>query len=137
MFDLLGREELGRSIECLVKGLKDLLVHSLHSDIWVVGLGFLCQVRDYLITVAVGLSLVREALWYVHNDAVAVGVVAESLSPVNEVVDVIAVLFGSFGERDHLGRVLLQAAEDATVCVVVVAHGCWLACQVANRALGE
>jgi hypothetical protein len=71
----------------------------------------------------------------VHNNAVAVGVVAESLSPVNEVVDVVAVLLGSFGERDHLGRVLLQAAEDAAVCVVVVAHGCWLACQVANRAL--
>lgn len=67
-----------------------------------------------------------------HDDAVPVGVVAEGLSSVDELVDIVAVSGGAFAGRIHVTRVLLQSAEHATVCVVVVAHGCVLACRVSQ-----
>jgi hypothetical protein len=44
------------------------------------------------------------------------------------VAGVVGVVVGSLAGCPH-------AAENAAVCAVVVAHGCWLACEVAKEAL--
>jgi len=133
VFNTLGREELWRSIECLIESFEDLFVNSLYGIV-VVGLGLLCQLRGCFIAVGRFL-LLREAFRDVHNNSVAVGVVTKGLSSVDEVVDIVAISGGAFAGGRLVGGVLLQAAEHTAVCVVVVAHGCVLACRVASGAL--
>jgi hypothetical protein len=105
-----GGEELGRSVKGLLESLEDLLVDGL--DAAVVGLCLLCS----------------EALRDVHDWLVAVGVVARRELSVGEAVGVVGVVVGSLAGCPH-------AAENAAVCAVVVAHGCCLACEVAEEAL--
>jgi hypothetical protein len=64
----------------------------------------------------------------VHDWLVAVGVVARRELSVCEAVGVVGVVVGSLAGCPH-------AAENAAVCAVVVAHGCCLACEVAEEAL--
>ena len=134
MLNTLSGEELGWSIECLIESPEDLLVDGFYNSIIVVGLSLLCQLRSCLIAVGCFL-LLREAFRDVHNNSVAVCVVTKGLSSMDEVVDIVAISGGAFAGGRLIGGVLLQAAEHAAVCVVVVAHGCVLACRVASGAL--
>lgn len=71
------------------------------------------------------MPLGAEALRDVHDWLVAVGVVARRDLSVGEVVDIVAVVVGLFGVGEAAG--CSHTAENAAVCAVVVAHGCWLA----------
>lgn len=114
-------EELRRPIEGRRESLEDLLVDCLDIAV-VVG----------IVAGVVGLCLLSaETLRDMHDWPVAVGVVARHDLSVGEVMDVVVGLFG-VGKAAGCSH----AAKNAAVCAVVVAHGCWLACEVASEALG-
>jgi hypothetical protein len=118
-----GGEELRRPIEGLFQSLEDLLVDSLDTAV-VVG----------IVAGVVGLCLLgAEAVRDVHDWLVAVGVMARRDLSVGEVVDIVGVVLGLFGVGEAAG--CSHTAENAAVCAVVVAHGCWLACEVASGVL--
>lgn len=115
-----GGEELGRPVEGRCESLEDLLVDSLDIAVVVAGVVGLCL-------------LGAEALRDVHDWFVAIGVVARRDLSVGEVVDIVGVVVGLLGVGDAAG--CSHAAKDAAVCAVVVAHGCWQACEVASGVL--
>lgn len=112
-----GGEELRRAIKGGQDSLVDLLVDSLDTTV-IVG----------VVAGVVNLSLLGgETFRDMHDWSVAVGVVALRGLAVGEVVGVVVVVVGSFGNS--------HAAKDAAMCAVVVTHGCWLACEVARKLL--